>query len=132
MLSLSQRQSLQQRLSPQQVQYLKMLQLPVIALEQRIKQELEVNPMLEELLDIAQESESDGEQESDQPLSLLEHRSDSSDESGDDSPREQEREIDWEEIMPDEYDGYKAPSFTGSDNEEQEELLQRSELSFAE
>ena len=36
------------KLSPQQVQYLKMLQLPTLALEQKIKAELELNPLLEE------------------------------------------------------------------------------------
>src|SRR5438045_1253576 len=49
MLQLRQNQSLQQRLTPQQVQYLKLLQLPIVALEQRIKSEIEENPMLEEL-----------------------------------------------------------------------------------
>src|ERR1041385_1193811 len=48
MLNLSQRQTLQQKLTPQQVQYLQLLQLPVLALEQRIKAELEMNPLLEE------------------------------------------------------------------------------------
>ncbi len=48
MLQLRQSQSLQQRLTPQQVQYLKLLQLPILSLEQRIKSELEENPMLEE------------------------------------------------------------------------------------
>ncbi len=52
MINLSQVQSLQQRLSPQQVQYLKMLQLPMLALEQSIKAELEQNPLLEEIDDI--------------------------------------------------------------------------------
>src|SRR5580704_5107026 len=51
MLQLRQSQSLQQRLTPQQVQYLKLLQLPILALEQRIKSELEENPMLEESSD---------------------------------------------------------------------------------
>ena len=37
-----------QRLSPQQIQLMKLLQIPTIALEQRIKEELEVNPALEE------------------------------------------------------------------------------------
>ncbi len=41
-------QKLQQRLSPQQIQGIKLLELPTIQLEQRIKQELEENPMLEE------------------------------------------------------------------------------------
>lgn len=38
---------LSQRLSPQQIQLMKMIQLPVQALEQRISQELEENPALE-------------------------------------------------------------------------------------
>ena len=39
---------LQQKLSPQQIQLMKLLQLPTIALEQRIKEEMESNPALEE------------------------------------------------------------------------------------
>ena len=41
-------QKLLQKLSPQQIQLMKLLQLPTIALEQRIKEELEINPALEE------------------------------------------------------------------------------------
>ena len=37
-----------QKLSPQQIQLMKMLQLPTQALEARIKEEIEVNPALEE------------------------------------------------------------------------------------
>lgn len=48
MLHLSQHQKQLQKLSPAQIQYLKMLQLPINALEQRIKDELELNPLLEE------------------------------------------------------------------------------------
>ena len=44
----SQQFRLQQKLSPQQIQLMKLLQLPTIALEQRIKEELEANPALEE------------------------------------------------------------------------------------
>jgi len=51
MLSLYQKLSMQQKLSPQQIQYQKLLQLNTIALEQRIKTELELNPILEETLD---------------------------------------------------------------------------------
>lgn len=52
MLSLSQKLSLQQKLSPQQIQYQKLLQLNTLALEQRIKTELELNPILEEELEL--------------------------------------------------------------------------------
>ena len=37
-----------QKLSPQQIQLMKLLQVPILELEQRIKQELEENPALEE------------------------------------------------------------------------------------
>ncbi len=50
MLSLNQKLTLSQKLSPQQIQYQKLLQLNTIALEQRIKTELELNPILEEAL----------------------------------------------------------------------------------
>ncbi|GAB5466584.1 MAG: hypothetical protein Kapaf2KO_20200 [Candidatus Kapaibacteriales bacterium] len=40
--------SLGQTLTPQQIQYLKLLQLPVAQLEQQVMQEIEMNPMLEE------------------------------------------------------------------------------------
>jgi len=48
MLKQSLQQKLLQKLSPQQIQLMKLLQLPTIALEQRIKQEIEENPALEE------------------------------------------------------------------------------------
>ncbi len=51
MLTLNQRLSQQQKLSPQQIQYQKLLQLNTLALEQRIKTELELNPILEEVAD---------------------------------------------------------------------------------
>ncbi len=59
MLSISQRLSQQQKLSPQQIQYQKLLQLNTLALEQRIKTELELNPTLEEDLELKQEKETD-------------------------------------------------------------------------
>ncbi len=40
--------ALQQKLSPAQVQFLKLLQLPIISLEQAIRDELNENPLLEE------------------------------------------------------------------------------------
>ncbi len=67
MLSLSQKLSQQQKLSPQQIQYQKLLQLNTLALEQRIKTELEINPILEEVMDdeieLSQEKEKEKEKE---------------------------------------------------------------------
>ena len=55
-------QKLLQKLSPQQIQMIKLLEIPAIQLEQRIKKELEENPVLEEGEDESidkQEEESD-------------------------------------------------------------------------
>ncbi|MFZ2325061.1 MAG: RNA polymerase factor sigma-54 [Ignavibacteriaceae bacterium] len=57
MLSLNQRLSQQQKLSPQQIQYQKLLQLNTLALEQRIKTELEMNPVLEEDIELTLDQE---------------------------------------------------------------------------
>ena len=48
MLSQKQIQKMLQKLSPQQIQMIKLLELPTMQLEQRIKQEIEENPVLEE------------------------------------------------------------------------------------
>lgn len=48
MLKQTIQQKLLQKLSPQQIQLMKLLQVPTVALEQRIKEELESNPALEE------------------------------------------------------------------------------------
>lgn len=57
MLSLNLKLSQQQKLSPQQIQYQKLLQLNTLALEQRIKTELEMNPILEEEFELTQEQD---------------------------------------------------------------------------
>ena len=47
-MAINQKQvlSLQQKLSPQQIQMIKLLELPTVQLEQRIKQEIEDNIVL--------------------------------------------------------------------------------------
>lgn len=87
MLSLTQKLTQQQKLTPQQLQYLKLLQLSALALEQRVKEELEMNPLLEEA------GGPDGDEMGDQ--------------TGQEDERVETREIDWEEIMPEgSYEGY--------------------------
>ncbi|PWL32996.1 MAG: RNA polymerase sigma-54 factor [Fluviicola sp. XM-24bin1] len=53
---------LEQRLSPQQIQLMKLLQVPTMELDQRIKQEIEENPALEEGSD-REEDEFEGNEE---------------------------------------------------------------------
>jgi len=55
MLKQSLQQKLLQKLSPQQIQLMKLLQVPTIELEQRIKEEMETNPALEEGADEEEE-----------------------------------------------------------------------------
>ncbi|WP_302381046.1 RNA polymerase factor sigma-54 [uncultured Alistipes sp.] len=58
-MAINQKQvlSLQQKLSPQQIQMIKLLELPAVQLEQRIKQEIEENIALEEEERPAEEDE---------------------------------------------------------------------------
>ncbi len=49
MLKQSLQQRLLQKLSPQQIQFIKLLQVPTVALDARIKEELEENPALEDI-----------------------------------------------------------------------------------
>ncbi|MBP6722125.1 MAG: RNA polymerase sigma-54 factor, partial [Bacteroidia bacterium] len=58
MLSQRQQLKLKQLISPQQIQFIKLLQIPTANLEARVKEELEVNPALEEG---KQEQESESE-----------------------------------------------------------------------
>ncbi len=79
MLKQSLQQKLLQRLSPQQIQLMKLLQLPAIALEQRIKEEIELNPALEE----GAPEDVDEQEEQDETLELEE----GVEESGDDQDK---------------------------------------------
>lgn len=56
-LKHSQQLKLSQKLLPQQILLMKLLQLPTLALEERIKEELEANPALEEDLDTSTDEE---------------------------------------------------------------------------
>ena len=75
MLSLSQRLAQTQKLSPQQIQYQKLLQLNTLALEQRIKTELEMNPVLEEELEMSLD-QNDKEKDTDSETEIEDEYSD--------------------------------------------------------
>lgn len=80
---------LSQKLSPQQIQLMKLIQLPTQAFEQRIKQELEENPALE-----------DGKVESEDEYE--EYEDDYNDSEGDEEGNESiETEIDVDEYLSD-------------------------------
>ena len=54
-------QSMLQKLSPQQIQMIKLLELPATMLEQRIKQEVEENPVLDEVINSDNENNEGGQ-----------------------------------------------------------------------
>jgi len=63
MLKQSLSQKMLQKLSPQQIQLMKLLQIPTATLEQRIQEELEANPALEEGDDYNEFSDQDQQQD---------------------------------------------------------------------
>ncbi|RFC53575.1 RNA polymerase factor sigma-54 [Brumimicrobium aurantiacum] len=81
-------QKLEQKLSPQQIQLMKLLQVPTMELDQRIKQELEVNPALEE-----------GKEEVEDEFEQEEYK----EEAGED-----ERDFDIDEYLTDDEPAYKT------------------------
>lgn len=99
MLSLHQKLALQQKLSPQQIQYQKLLQLNTLSLEQRIKTELEMNPILEEVQDyeLTQEEIKDPNLEHDSRESAAEEEMKKEDENYTDGADE----FDMEDFMND-------------------------------
>lgn len=100
MQKLTLTQSLQQKLSPQQIQFIKLLQVPTAELEARVEEELEVNPALEE-----------GKEEKEQ----------------DDQTEEYDDEFEGseadgiEEYLQDDYAGYKMQGDGRSPDEEDKE-----------
>ncbi|MEY3399184.1 MAG: polymerase sigma-54 factor [Bacteroidota bacterium] len=112
MLRQSLQQKLQQKLSPQQIQLMKMLQIPTMELEQRIKEELEVNPALEEGSD---EPEHDDQSSSDESSVLDEPERNDGDDSND---------IDLSEYFDQDTPDYKLyANNRSSDDEERETPL---------
>ncbi|MDE3057080.1 MAG: RNA polymerase factor sigma-54 [Bacteroidota bacterium] len=113
MIHISQQQRLLQKLTPQQIQYLKLLQLPTLALEQRIKTELEQNPLLEESEEVEEEPELEAqESEAEAPANGT----------ADDAATEEKKgeEFSFEDFLNDETSfSYKGER---QDDEEREEM----------
>ncbi|MCF7804718.1 MAG: RNA polymerase factor sigma-54 [Candidatus Marinimicrobia bacterium] len=89
---------LRQTLSPQQILLSSLLQLPIIALEQKIKTEVELNPVLEIDDDVTEEpAEENSETEEALEGDVGEQELAADDEDGD----LEAEEIDWDEILND-------------------------------
>jgi RNA polymerase sigma-54 factor len=100
-VNISQRMGLYMKQSPQQVLLSTLLQLPVLSLEQKIKLEMEQNPLLEEDLEMEEEMEQETEEEL--KLEELEVKPESDDDSESaEEYNEDKEEIDWDTILNDE------------------------------
>jgi RNA polymerase sigma-54 factor len=98
-------QNLQQKLSPQQIQFIKLLQVPTAELETRIEEELEINPALEE------GEEQEQEKADEEPNTQEEEFPEASG---------SEEDVDIKDYLPDDdYSGYKMQG-DGNDEEERE------------
>ncbi|MBX3102454.1 MAG: RNA polymerase factor sigma-54 [Bacteroidetes bacterium] len=75
MLKQGLQQKLLQKLSPQQIQFIKLLQIPAASLEARIKEELEENPALLDAGTLRAEEESGTAEEGDSPEDASAERS---------------------------------------------------------
>lgn len=92
-------QFMQQKLSPQQIQFIKLLQVPTAELDSRIEEELEVNPALEE-----------GKDDNDDDYS-----------SDEEHLEKNEEDINIEDYLKhDDIGGYKMQGDRGGDEEERE------------
>jgi RNA polymerase sigma-54 factor len=105
MLKQSLQQKLQVKLSPQQIQLMKMLQIPTMELDQRIKEELESNPALEEGADEDEKTEdqADIDQQEDQ----------------ENEPENENEDIDLTDYFDDDTPDYKLQSNNHSSDDEE-------------
>jgi len=106
-------QKLEQRLSPQQIQLMKLLQVPTMELDQRIKQEIEENPALEEGVDVNEDEYSN-------------------DDMGDDYDDNDEPDFDISEYIDEEGSDYKTKANNSSKDEEERIIPLSGEQSFQE
>jgi len=118
-LKYSQQLKLSQKLLPQQILLMKLLQLPTLALEDRIKEELEANPALEEDLNDKPEEEIYSNEDTD---TTEEIEFDEQGEAKEDESKIIENDVVMEDYMDDEeLDSYKYEiSNKGADDETRE------------
>jgi len=107
MVKLMQHLSLEQRLTPQQILLSTLLQLPMLSLEQKIKTEMELNPVLEEaeeLEEIQDEEEiiEENPEEIEDIQEEFEQLKENNKTEEEEKYEELEEETNWEELVNDE------------------------------
>lgn len=119
MLNQRLQQKLLQKLSPQQILLMKLLQIPSIALEQRIKQEIEENPALDDSEDTEEVEELNERDEIDKEENEEVEDSDN-----------KEDEFDLNDYIDDDTPSYKLSANNTSKDDEQKEIPFVSDNSF--
>src|SRR6185436_2905548 len=130
-LKHSQHLRLSQKLLPQQILLMKLLQLPTMALEERIKEELEVNPALEEEMDNSTEEELySNEEEGDVPA---EEEFDDNGEIKEQEAKTSASDVEMEDYMDaEELDSYKYEVVNKGPDEETRDFVVVEGLGFQE
>jgi RNA polymerase sigma-54 factor len=105
------------RLSPNQIQFIRMLSLPLLTIEQRIKEELELNPTLEEGMDLEDEQAEEQEKKEDMEFELIQQKEDNDE---NEREKESETEYEWDEFLSDDTGGYKTGESHDPDEDKRE------------
>lgn len=124
MLKQHLQQKLLQKLSPQQIQFIKLLQVPTVALDTRIKEELEENPALEDSSLMSLE-EPKGEYDD-----LQDDRDDFNSDSGEDTGMDEFNVDDY--LQDDSANDYSTSYNNGDDEEDKKETPIAIETTFFE
>ncbi|MDQ8004138.1 MAG: RNA polymerase factor sigma-54 [Pedobacter sp.] len=124
MLKQNLQQKLLQKLSPQQIQFIKLLQVPTVALDTRIKEELEENPALEDS-SLMTLDEPKGEYDD-----LQDDRDDFSNDSGEESSLDEFNVDDY--LQDDSSNDYSTSYSNGDDDDEKKETPIAIETTFFE
>ncbi len=124
MLKQHLQQKLLQKLSPQQIQFIKLLQVPTVALDTRIKEELEENPALEDSSLMSLE-EPKGEYDD-----LQDDRDDFNSESGEEANVDEFNVDDY--LQDDNTNDYSTSYSNGDDEEDKKETPIAIETTFFE
>src|SRR3990172_844529 len=132
MLRQTLQQKLLQKLSPAQIQLMKLLQLPITALEQRIKEEMEINPALED----ETEEEISNEEKEDENEDSADEGGDENEESidGADNEKAAKDELSPEDYLDDDEDiaYYKLQANNKGKDDENREMPMASSTGFQE
>lgn len=132
MQKLGLNQIMTQKLSPQQIQFIKLLQIPTAELDSRIEEELEINPALEEGKEEEDKDEINVDGELDEPFEAEKEESDSEEFEDDYGNEEKEAEeysteefgdnLNVEEyVADDDISGYKMQGDGPNKDEEERE-----------